>query len=46
MGNNVASVDPQHNVMVANASYIPFTMQIMGSQEAIDKGLMKPWAGW
>ncbi|WOZ79418.1 membrane-bound PQQ-dependent dehydrogenase, glucose/quinate/shikimate family [Kosakonia sacchari] len=41
-----ASVDPQHNVMIANASYIPFIMQIMGSQEAIDKGLMKPWAGW
>lgn len=41
-----ASVDPLHNVLIANTSYIPFTMQMMTSQEAIAKGLMKPWAGW
>lgn len=41
-----ASVDPLHHVLIANTSYIPFTMQIMKSEEAVQKGLMKTWAGW
>ena len=41
-----ASVDPLHHVLIANTSYIPFTMQIMKSEAAIQKGLMKKWAGW
>lgn len=41
-----ASVDPRHNVLIANTSYIPFTMQVMKSKEAINQGLMQKWAGW
>ena len=41
-----ASVDPARHVLIANTSYIPFTMQIMKSQEAEKQGLIKPWAGW
>ncbi|URO01376.1 membrane-bound PQQ-dependent dehydrogenase, glucose/quinate/shikimate family [Leclercia adecarboxylata] len=41
-----ASVDPLHHVLIANTSYIPFTMEIMRSEQAIQKGLMKPWSGW
>lgn len=41
-----ASVDPRHNVLIANTSYIPFTMQMMKSDEAIHQGLMQKWAGW
>lgn len=41
-----ASVDPAHKVLIANTSYIPFTMQMMTSQQATDQGLMKPWRGW
>jgi quinoprotein glucose dehydrogenase len=41
-----ASVDPRHHVLIANTSYIPFTMQVMKSEEAIKQGLMQKWAGW
>jgi quinoprotein glucose dehydrogenase len=41
-----ASIDPRHNVMIANTSYIPFTMQMMKSDDAIKQGLMQKWAGW
>ncbi|MCT4703661.1 membrane-bound PQQ-dependent dehydrogenase, glucose/quinate/shikimate family [Enterobacteriaceae bacterium H20N1] len=41
-----ASVDPLRHVLIANTSYIPFTMQLLKSGEAIKQGLMKSWAGW
>ncbi len=41
-----ASVDPLRHLLIANTSYIPFTMQLLKSSEAIKKGLMKSWAGW
>ncbi|GAA4330689.1 glucose/quinate/shikimate family membrane-bound PQQ-dependent dehydrogenase [Pigmentiphaga soli] len=41
-----ASIDPVHRLLVANASYIPFTMEMLPSAQAIERGLMKPWAGW
>lgn len=41
-----ASIDPVHHLLIANTSYIPFTMELMHSEEAIKQGLMKPWAGW
>lgn len=41
-----ASVDPNRHVLIANTSYIPFTMQMMKSEEAIRQGMMKKWAGW
>ena len=41
-----ASVDPLHHVLIANTSYIPFTMEMMKSEGAVAKGLMQPWRGW
>lgn len=41
-----ASVDPQRHLLIANTSYIPFTMELMKHDEAIKQGLMKQWAGW
>ncbi|MEM6162190.1 membrane-bound PQQ-dependent dehydrogenase, glucose/quinate/shikimate family [Erwinia sp. P6884] len=41
-----ASVDPEHKVLIANTTYMPFTMQMMKSQQAIEKGLMERWQGW
>lgn len=41
-----ASIDPAHHLLIANTSYIPFTVEGMRSAEAIKKGLMKPWQGW
>ncbi len=41
-----ASVDPLRHVLIANTSYIPFTMQLLKSGEAIKQGLMQRWAGW
>lgn len=40
------SVDPTRMLLIANASYIPFTFKPVPTQEAIDKGWMKPWKGW
>jgi len=41
-----ASIDPVHHLLIANTSYIPFTMDAMPAADAIRRGLMKPWAGW
>lgn len=41
-----ASVDPRRHVMIANTSYVPFTMEMMKGDEAIKQGLMQKWAGW
>ncbi|WP_413722341.1 membrane-bound PQQ-dependent dehydrogenase, glucose/quinate/shikimate family [Sodalis sp. RH24] len=41
-----ASIDPARHLLIANTSYIPFTVETMPAAEAINKGLMKPWAGW
>ncbi|WP_423198539.1 Quinoprotein glucose dehydrogenase Gcd [Cupriavidus sp. H19C3] len=41
-----ASLDPARQLLIANTSYIPFTVKAMRAQEAIRQGLMKPWAGW
>lgn len=41
-----ASVDPIRHVLIANTSYIPFTMELKKSADAIKEGLMHKWAGW
>lgn len=41
-----ASVDPERHLLIANASYIPFTVEGMRSGEALRKGLIRPWRGW
>src|SRR3546814_15984291 len=41
-----ATIDPTRRLLIANASYIPFTYRMMKTQEAIDKGHIQPWAGW
>lgn len=41
-----ASVDPQRHLLIANTSYIPFTMEMMKASEAKKQGLMQDWAGW
>lgn len=41
-----ASIDPTRHLLIANTSYIPFTATARPTQEAIDKGLIHPWAGW
>jgi len=41
-----ASIDPVHHLLIANTSYVPFTMEAMPQAEAIHRGLMKPWGGW
>jgi quinoprotein glucose dehydrogenase len=41
-----ASIDPVRHLLIANTSYIPFTMEAMPTAEALRRGLMKPWAGW
>jgi len=41
-----ASIDPTRMLMIANTSYIPFTVQTMKTEEAVKRGMMRPWAGW
>lgn len=41
-----ATIDPERKVMFLNSTYMPFRLQMMPFQEAVDKGLVKPWAGW
>lgn len=41
-----ATIDPIRQVLIANASYIPFTVRPMPQDQAIAEGLMEPWAGW
>jgi quinoprotein glucose dehydrogenase len=41
-----ATIDPTRHLLIANASYIPFTYKMMKTQEAIEKGHIKPWKGW
>lgn len=41
-----ASIDPTRHLLVANTSYIPFTIEGMQHETAIAKGLMPPWKGW
>lgn len=41
-----ATLDPVNHLLIANASYIPFTMESMPTAEAMRRGLIKPWAGW
>jgi quinoprotein glucose dehydrogenase len=41
-----ATIDQARHLLIANASYIPFTVDVMPAEQAIAKGLMKPWPGW
>nr|WP_318383760.1 membrane-bound PQQ-dependent dehydrogenase, glucose/quinate/shikimate family [uncultured Enterobacter sp.] len=41
-----ASVDPAHNVLIANTSFIPFTVEMIKHEDAVKKGLFGEWAGW
>jgi quinoprotein glucose dehydrogenase len=41
-----ATVDPVHDVLIANTSYMPFTMESMTTAEALKKKMISPWAGW
>jgi quinoprotein glucose dehydrogenase len=41
-----ATIDPTRNLLIANTSFIPFTMKARPHQEAIEQGLIEPWGGW
>jgi quinoprotein glucose dehydrogenase len=41
-----ASIDPARKLMIANSSYMPMVMDFMTQEDAIKKGLAKPWKGW
>ncbi|WP_035979503.1 membrane-bound PQQ-dependent dehydrogenase, glucose/quinate/shikimate family [Kozakia baliensis] len=40
------SIDPIHGVMYINTTFIPFMMTLYHHDDAIKKGLFKPWQGW
>lgn len=40
------TIDPARHLFIANTSYIPFIAKATPHDEAIKKGLIKPWAGW
>jgi quinoprotein glucose dehydrogenase len=40
------TIDPARHLFIANTSYIPFMVKATPHDEAIKKGLIKPWAGW
>lgn len=40
------TIDPARHLFIANTSYIPFLTKATPHDEAIRKGLIKPWAGW
>ncbi|NTH49301.1 membrane-bound PQQ-dependent dehydrogenase, glucose/quinate/shikimate family [Agrobacterium rhizogenes] len=41
-----ATVDPERKIMYINTTYMPFQLQMMPYQTALDKGLFQPWGGW
>ncbi|WP_061959316.1 membrane-bound PQQ-dependent dehydrogenase, glucose/quinate/shikimate family [Cupriavidus pauculus] len=41
-----ATVDPARHLLIANTSYIPFTMKVLSQDAAFRKGMTTPWAGW
>jgi quinoprotein glucose dehydrogenase len=41
-----ATIDPDRKLLIANASYIPFTYKLVPHDEAVAKGMVKPWRGW
>src|SRR3546814_15049110 len=41
-----ATIDPTRRLLIANASYVPFSCRMSKAREAIDKGHSKPCAGW
>lgn len=41
-----ATVDPTRHLLIANTSYIPFTMETMPRAEALAKKLIPDWKGW
>jgi quinoprotein glucose dehydrogenase len=41
-----ATVDPVHDVLIANTSYMPFTMEAVTTAEALKKKMISPWTGW
>jgi quinoprotein glucose dehydrogenase len=41
-----ASIDPRRHLLIANTSYIPFTVKAYPHDEAIKRGLIHPWKGW
>lgn len=40
------TIDPTRHLLIANTSYIPFTIQTMTHDKALAKGLIHHWAGW
>jgi quinoprotein glucose dehydrogenase len=41
-----ATIDPERKVMFINTTFIPFKLQMIPYQQALDEGLFKPWSGW
>lgn len=41
-----ATIDPTRKLLIADASYIPFTYRMMRHDEAVKKGYIKEWKGW
>ncbi len=40
-----ASIDPYNKLLIANANYIPFIISLAPREQAVAKGLVKPWDG-
>jgi quinoprotein glucose dehydrogenase len=40
------TVDPERHVLFVDLTYIPFTLRMLPHEQAIRKGLIKPWSGW
>ncbi|HWE47799.1 MAG TPA: membrane-bound PQQ-dependent dehydrogenase, glucose/quinate/shikimate family [Caulobacteraceae bacterium] len=41
-----ATIDPDRKLLIADSSYIPFTYKLVPHQVALNKKMIKPWAGW
>jgi quinoprotein glucose dehydrogenase len=41
-----ATLDPARRLLIANTSYIPFTVQAYKHDDAVKSGLIYPWKGW
>lgn len=40
-----ASIDPHNKILIANASYIPFMVQLKPREKALKSGKVEPWNG-
>lgn len=40
------AIDPARRLLIANTSYLPMKMHYMTQQQALERGVLKPWKGW